>query len=212
MKSKIFLLILLPLLCSLFILGNIYAQEENFRANIPLFELYAPARVVVSFQYTQDVSIRVSTVGASLYRATTSPTQIQFEAENYDTYKVIIRIAYSMRINQTITIGLFEGGRAAKSIEIQVNEPVIEIQMVLSVVEAPRYPTAEEISERMWERWRNELVLFEQKQNEIINKMIESSIVIGSLAAIGFTVSLACIYAVFRVHHKIAELEAISKP
>ena len=207
--KKLTSLFLLILLASAFPVPAL--ADETFYVNIPSFELYAPARIVVSYVYTQNVSVHVSTLGASLYRAVTSPVQVTFETDEFDVFTIDIQIRYSMIINQTVTVGLMEGGRAAKGIELQVNSKTINIRLKVSVVEAPRYPTADEISERMWNRLRNEVAQFESSQQNLVNEMTNTLVTIGALSALAFVVCIVCIIAVFMVHKRVAELEALSR-
>jgi len=184
------------------------AEEAEERGNVrlPIYELYAPARVVVSFAYTKNVTIHVSTLKTSLYKAVTSPVQLEFFSEDFDMYSVTMEILYGVKVSQTIVIGLFEKGRPAKSIEFDVSSSAITITMRVSVVEAPRYPTAEEISNLVWEKWRNELYLFESRQHDLIVKMSDTVTTVGSLALIAFAVCIALIIVVFRMHQRVAEL------
>jgi len=176
--------------------------------NLPSYELYAPARVVVSFAYTKNVSIHVSTLGSSLYKAVTSPVQVEFSTEAFDVYTITIQVLYDITVDQTVTVGLFEGGRAAKGLEFNIASTGFTITMQLSVIEAPHYPTADEISDLMWQRWRNELDEFEAGQRDLVSKMADTVTVTGSLAVISFVVCIVLIVAVFYIHRKVAELAA----
>jgi hypothetical protein len=178
--------------------------EELLR--IPSLELYAPARVVVSFAYTRNVTIQVSTLGASLYKAVTGPTQIEFQTDSFDVYTLSISIQYEAPVNQTVVIGLFEGGRAAKGLELPMRGNSAQITMKLTVIEAPRFPTAEEVAERVLDRFRNEILRFEAGQRELVGGMTGTVTTMAGLSAIAFAVSVALIVAVFHIHGRVAEL------
>ena len=181
------------------------AEESGIR--LPIYELYAPAKVVVSFAYTKNVTIEVSTLKTSLYKAITSPVQLEFDAEDVDLYTVTMKILYSgIKVDQTIVIGIFEGNRPVKSIEFNVASSSITIMMKLSIVKAPTYPTAEEISNLIWDKWRNELITFESKQNDLVTQISNTVVTVGSLAAIAFAVCMALIIVVFHMHQRVAEL------
>ena len=185
----------------------VQAQEGlTGNVDVPNFELYAPAKLVISFAYTKNVSIHVSTLGASLYKAVTSPVQVEFTTEAYDVYTITVQILYNKIVNHTVTIGFFEGGRPAKSLDFNIVSSKIYITLKLSVVEAPHYPSADEISDLMWQRWRNELNQFENEQNNLVNKMTDTVTVTGSLAAISFAVCIILIVVVLYIHRKVAEL------
>ncbi|MGB9671927.1 MAG: hypothetical protein ACPLZY_02135, partial [Candidatus Norongarragalinales archaeon] len=118
MKEK---LALIPIFFCLFTLPiiSVHAQYEPyaFSFRLPSYELYAPSKIIVSFVYTNNVTTNVRTLGTSLYKVTTSPVQVVFEAEAFDVYTIDILIEYAIPVNQTIIIGLYEGGRATKGIE-----------------------------------------------------------------------------------------------
>lgn len=176
----------------------------NFR--LPSYELYAPAKIIVSFVYTNNVTVNVKTLGTSLYKITTTPVQAIFEAEAFDVYTIYIDIQYSIPVNQTVLIGLYEGGRAAKGIEFDTVSDHIQLTMKVSVVEAPHYPRVEDLADAIWSRLMGSLNEFTNQQQGLIAKMGESGVVIGSVAIISFVVSITVLIAVFYMHRRVAEL------
>jgi len=205
--KKIFLISLFFCLLILTPLSVVNAQESyvfNFR--LPSYELYAPAKIIVSFVYTNNVSTNVRTLGTSLYKVTTSPVQVVFEAEAFDVYTIDVLIEYTIPVNQTILIGLYEGGRATKGIEFDTSASRIMLTFKVSVVEAPTYPTAEEIANAMANWLQSYLSEYTAQMTITIDKMGETTLVVGVLAVIGFVVSIAVLVAVFYVHRRVAEL------
>lgn len=181
-----------------------YWQVARFR--LPSYELYAPAQIIISFVYTNNVSVNVRTLGTSLYKVTTSPVQIIFEADAFDVYFIDAVIAYSIPVNQTIIIGLYEGGRATKGIEFDTSADRIEISIKVSVVEAPRYPTAEEIANAMWSWLQSQLSEFMGRQENLVEGIGKTSLTVGVLGAISFAVCCVLILAVFYIYRRVAEL------
>ncbi|MEM3361429.1 MAG: hypothetical protein QXV85_09540 [Candidatus Bathyarchaeia archaeon] len=200
--------LLLPIFFFLFMLPlSVNAQEYyTFNFRLPSYELYAPAKIIVSFVYTNNVSTNVRTLGTSLYKVTTSPVQVVFEAEAFDVYTIDVLIEYAIPVNQTVVIGLYEGGRAVKGIEFDTSASRIYISMHVSVVEAPTFPTAEQIADAMANWLQSYLSEYTAQQTNTINKMSETMLVVGVLAVIGFVVSIAVLLAVFYVHRRVAEL------
>jgi hypothetical protein len=129
-----------------------------------------------------------------------------FEAEAFDVYTIDIRIEYSIPVNQTVIIGLYEGGRATKGIEFDTSARVILISMKVSVVEAPTYPTAEDIANAMANWLQGYLTEYTGQMTVTINQMGESMLIIGVLGVVAFVVSVAVLVAVFYVHRRVAEL------
>ena len=176
------------------------------RFRLPSYELYAPAQIIISFVYTNNVSVNVRTLGTSLYKVTTSPVQIIFEAEAFDVYSIDVVIAYPIPVNQTVIIGLYEGGRATKGIEFDAQADRIEISMKVSVVEAPRYPTAEEIANAMWGWLQAQLNEFMERQQSIVEGVSKSALTVGVMGAISFAICLILIIVVLYVYRRVAEL------
>ena len=184
----------------------VQAQGETFSFRLPSYELYAPAKIIVSFVYTNNVTTNVRTLGTSLYKVTTSPVQVIFEAEAFDVYTIDILIEYSIPVNQTIIIGLYEGGRATKGIEFDTSASRILLTFKVSVVEAPTYPTAEDIANAMANWLQSYLSEYTAQQQTLINQMGQAMLVIGILAVIAFVVCVSVLVAVFYVHRRVAEL------
>jgi hypothetical protein len=199
---------LIPLFFFLLLLAAplVQAQGETANFRLPSYELYAPAKIIISFVYTNNVTTNVNTLGTSLYQITTTPVQVIFEAEAFDVYTIDIRIEYSIPVNQTVIIGLYEGGRATKGIEFDTSARVILISMKVSVVEAPTYPTAEDIANAMANWLQSYLTEYTGQMTVTINQMGESMLIIGVLGVVAFVVSVAVLVAVFYVHRRVAEL------
>ena len=179
---------------------------QALTVTVPTFELYAPAKIVISFSYTKSVVVHVTTLGQSLYKAITSPTSVEFDTEAFDVFTITVNVLYTAPVNQTVTIGLFEGGRAAKDIEVSMNDAAITLMFKVSVVQAPSYPTATDIADAMMLRWQNQLAVFEASQRDLTNTMANTVTTVGSIAVIAFVVCLICIIAVFMLQRRVAEL------
>jgi hypothetical protein len=78
--------------------------------------------------------------------------------------------------------------------------------MKVSVVEAPTYPTAEDIANAMANWLQGYLTEYTGQMTVTINQMGESMLIIGVLGIVAFVVSVAVLVAVFYVHRRVAEL------
>ena len=199
---------LIPIFFFLFLLAVplVQGQGETSSLRLPSYELYAPAKIIISFVYTNNVTTNVRTLGTSLYKVTTSPVQVIFEAEAFDVYTIDILIEYSIPVNQTIIIGLYEGGRATKGIEFDTSASRILLTIKVSVVEAPTYPTAEDIANAMANWLQSYLSEYTAQQQATINQMGQAMLIIGVLGVIAFVVSVSVLVAVFYVYRRVAEL------
>jgi hypothetical protein len=183
-------------------------SQEPVRIRIPLFELYKPGKIVISYAYTKNVTTQVSTLKTSLYTCQYTPMQIEFEGKDTDLYTVVANVTYDMKVTQTIIISFFEAGRPAKSIQFDTASTGFTITFTLSIVDAPHFPTAEEIGQVMWSQWRSELGRFENSQQDLVNAIMGTATVTGGLAAIAFALSIALLIITFRIMRKQAQIEA----
>ena len=205
MRSKFLGLLVLICLAGF---SGLSLPVHGVEMTVPSFEMYVPARVVVSFSYTQNVTVHVATVGHSLYKAITGPTSVEFNTQAIDIYTVQIGVLYTVAQNQTVTIGIFETGRPAKSIELTMTDKYLTLLFRLSVVQAPTFPTADDIADAMLLRWQNQLKAFEVSQGLLTDKMSSTVVTIGSIAVIAFVVCVLCLFLELRTQKKVADLSA----
>jgi len=205
----ILLLVIIFIQLALWFASTVGAQTASAPINLEFtaFDLQSPCRVVVQFIYTQNVTVQVSTLGSSLYNVTTGPTQVGFATDAYDFFTVFIHILYNVTVAQTITVGYFEERRAPKGIPIPVEATDFTVTFQFSAIKAPSYPTADEISDKMWERWQNELLLFEANQNKLVDQMTNTVAVVGALAVISFVVCVVLMLVVLHTHHEVAAVK-----
>ena len=207
MKHVISLLMVL-LSASILALPSVEAESRTYYAElrIPELELYSPAEITVSYIYTNNVSIQVHTLGPSLYEATTSPVQARFETQEFDTYTIYLKILYSQPVQQTVLIGIFEGGRAAKSIEYDVEAKEIFLSFTVSVVQAPEYPTAEQIALAITEYFRNEILSLRADFHSLTDSIESSLVFVSALSIISFALSIIVLASIFYMNRKVSEL------
>jgi hypothetical protein len=212
MKNTLLYTVLAVLLTAIFLVpcGNAAALTDPDVMNIsfPGYELTTPVRVVVGFTYTQNYSITVKTFGQSNHNEKTSPTSIEFRTDEVDIYKLAIDVHYDVTVNQTITIGLFEGNKTLKPIELEMNNNGFHIEMTVTAVPPLTFPSAEEISDIMWGRWQNDLSSFEVNLADAMSSMSGALAVTVGFGIIAFFVVLAIAFWLFRIHRRVAKLEA----
>lgn len=202
---------LIILLAAAFLLphGNAQpAQLEIANINFPGYELTIPVRVVIGFTYTQNYSITVKTFGQSNHNERTSPTMIEFRTDEVDIYQLVIDVRYDVTVNQTVTIGMFEGNRTLKPMEIDMVNNGFHIGMILTATRPATFPSAEEISDLMWTRWRNELSEFEANLDTNTGNMANALAVSVGFGIIAFFVTLAIAFWISRINARVAKLES----
>jgi hypothetical protein len=212
MENKLLYMMLAVLLTAALLVprGNATVQSDMEIQNIdfPGYELTLPVRVVIGFTYTQNYSITVKTFGQSMHSQRTSPTSIDFVTNEVDIYQIFIDVYYDVTVNQTITIGLFEGNKTIKPMKIAMTNNGFHIEMTVTATQPATFPSAEEISDVMWSRWRNELEGLEFNLADAMGSMSGALAVTVGFGIIAFFVVLAIAFWLFRIHRRVAKLEA----
>jgi len=67
------------------LIALVRAEEETPAVAGFNIQAYAPARIVITYAYTNNFSVsHVSSMGKSLYKIVSGPTSIEFKAEDLD--------------------------------------------------------------------------------------------------------------------------------
>ena len=140
-------------------------------------QAYRPARIVITYAYTNNFSVSdVSSMGKSMYKVISSPTSIEFKAEDVDRYTFTVTIKYSAVVGQSIQIAVFSAGNPPEAIQFNVKTSTVRIKFTVTVTEEPRYPTAQEVAEQVVRQVANELMQFRRQTDEMLraqNRNIE---------------------------------------
>ena len=130
---------------------------------------YAPARVLISYTYTNNFSVTdVSSIGRSLYTVTSGPTSIEFRANQIAQYTFTVEIRYATIVAQSVQIAIFSAGYAPEGIQYNVKGNVVRLKFTLTVTEEPRYPSAQDVAEQVVRQVAQQLTQFEQQTSEIV--------------------------------------------
>ena len=140
-------------------------------------QAYCPARIVITYAYTNNFSVSdVSSMGKSMYKVVSSPTSIEFKAEDVDRYTFTVTIKYPAVVGQSIQIAVFSAGNPPEAIQFNVKTSTVRIKFTVTVTEEPRYPTAQEVAEQVVRQVANELMQFRRQTDEMLraqNRNIE---------------------------------------
>ncbi|MFQ6095538.1 MAG: hypothetical protein ACE5NN_05295, partial [Candidatus Bathyarchaeia archaeon] len=99
----------------------VMAEEETGEVAGLNLQAYAPARILISYAYTNNFSVTdVSCMGKSLYKITSGPTSVEFRAEDVDRYTFTVDIKYSAMVAQSIQIAVFSSNYAPEGVQINV--------------------------------------------------------------------------------------------
>jgi len=162
------------LLLSLIILFSLSSAvvtvgEESEIASFSL-QSYAPAEILISFSYTNNFSVTgVSSLGQSLYTITSSPTSIEFTAEDVDQYTFTVEIKYAVIVAQSLQIAVFSAEHAPEGLQLNVDSDVIRLSFTLIVTEEPQYPSAQDVAEQVVLQVANQLSEFRTQTTEIVD-------------------------------------------
>jgi len=178
----------------------VYAEEAEPADTVASMNLqaYAPARIVVSYAYTNNFSVvDVSTLGKSLYKIVSSPTSIEFHAVDLDRYTFTVVLKYAVTVEQSIQIALFSSNHPPEALQFNVKGRHIRLEFTLTVTEEPKYPSAQAVAEQVVQQIANELHEFRSQTDEtlaVLTRNVETQwVLVGFNAAVSlaFLVVLA---------------------
>jgi len=187
------------LLSSSFNVVAVSGKEEGEGGEVAGFNLqaYAPARILVSYSYTNNFSVTdISSVGQSLYKVTSGPTSIEFKATETDRYTFTVEVKYATIVTQSIQIAIFSGNHAPEGIQINVKGDTIRLKFTLTVTEEPKYPSAQDVAEQVVRQVSNELTLFEQQTNRIVETQNRNLEVQWVIVAFNLAVNIVLLLAI----------------
>ena len=171
-NSKSRLILSLILLASLLV-TPVSAADENGEAVSEVASLnlqaYKPARIVITYAYTNNFSVSdVSSMGKSMYKITSGPTSIEFKAEDVDRYTFTVEIKYAAVVGQSIQIAVFSAGNPPEGLQFNVKTSVVRLQFTVTVTEEPSYPSAQEVAEQVVRQVANQLMQFRRQTDETL--------------------------------------------
>jgi len=150
---------------------------------------YPPARILVSYAYTQNYSLSdVSSLGKSIYRHILSPTSIEFQAEDVDQYTFTATIRYAAIVEQSIQIAVFSGNHPPEAVQFNVKSDTVRIQFTLTVEQEPRYPTSVEVAEQVVRQISGQLEEFRYETRKVLDMVTHNLeiqwVIIGLITAV----------------------------
>lgn len=150
-------------------LTEVRCDQESEDVSLSL-RAYAPARILISYTYTNNFSVSdISSVGLSLYKITSGPTSIEFRAEEVDQYTFSIELLYAVSVAQGIQIAIFSSGNPPEALQFNVNDDEIRVKFTLTVTEEPMYPSAQEVAEQVVNQVSDQLANFETQTEKIVD-------------------------------------------
>ena len=176
----------------------VHAQEPTEVASLNL-QAYAPARIVISYAYTNNFSVSdVSAIGKPEYKIISGPTSIEFKTDDTDTFTFTVEIRYDGIVGQSIQIAVFSAGNPPEGIQLNVKTDVVKLAFTLTVTEAPKYPTGQEVAEQVVKQVSNQLLDFRQQTDRMIETQNRNIEVQWLLLISNITVSLALLIFIIR--------------
>ncbi len=175
--------------------------EVGYETHIKL-NLYSPAVIKLDYEYTRNITIGdVSSLGPSLYEITHGPTGFRFSAADIDTYTFNLELVYAVRTRQVILLTIWSGSMPPNTVELPVEADRLLIHFEVNVQPEPRYPTADEITERLLSHLRGTLEEYHGENQRIFRLLNRTIAFYGYLAAINVVALLvlaAIIYTQLR--------------
>jgi hypothetical protein len=194
--SAAFMLVLVLLAVPVF---SAQAQEEAGEAASLSLQAYAPARIVITYAYTNNFSVSdVSAMGRPEYKIISGPTSIEFKTEDTDRFTFTVEIKYAAVVGQSIQIALFSAGNPPEGIQLNVKTSTVRIRITLTVTEEPRYPSAQDVAEQVVRQVANQLMMFRHQTDETLEMQSRNIEVQWMILAFNTSVSVGLV--MFIVH------------
>jgi len=207
LKNSIALLLSLLLFSSLSAATITLAQEQEPEVAGFNLQAYAPARILISYTYTNNFSVTdVSSIGQSLYTITSSPTYIEFKAVDVDQYTFTVEIKYTTIVTQSIQIAVFSSGYAPEGIQLNVKGNV-RLKFTLTVTQEPKYPSAQEVAEQVVRQVGNQLDEFRRQTTEIVD--LQTRNIEMQWLLIGFTMAVSVAFVIILVFWVYPQLRSL---
>jgi len=195
-KSDVALLLSLLLFSSLSSV-TLARGDESEVASFNL-QSYAPSKIIISYTYTNNFSVTdVSSIGQSLYTITSSPTSIEFKAEDVDQYTFTVEIKYGVTVTQSIQIAVFSSGYLPEGIQLNVKGSTARLKFTLTVTEEPSYPSAQDVAEQVVLQVANQLSEFRTQTTEIVDTQTRN--IEMQWLLVGFTMAVSVAFVIILV-------------
>jgi len=197
LKNNIALLLSLLLFSSLSSITIARGEEEPEVAGFNL-QSYTPAKILISYTYTNNFSvIDVSSIGKSLYKITSSPISIEFIAEDIDQYTFTVEIKYAAIVTQSVQIAVFSAGYAPEGMQLNVKGNVVRLKFTLTVTQEPKYPSAQDVAEQVVLQIADQLNEFRRQTTEIVD--LQTRNIEMQWLIVGFTMAVSVAFVIILV-------------
>ena len=198
MKNKLGVALLVSLLFFFSQTTPSRAQEDDTGEAASLnLQAYVPARILISYTYTNNFSVTdVSSMGKSLYKITSGPTSIEFKAEDIDRYTFTVDIKYAAVVTQSVQIAVFSAGSPPEGLQFNIRGSYVRLKFSLTVTEEPMYPSAQEVAEQVVLQVSYQLTEFERQTQDIMEMQNRNLTTMWVLIVFSLVVNLALLAAI----------------
>jgi len=201
------MLLLTSILFFSLMLPYVHAQSsvEGETASLNL-RVYRPTRILITYAYTNNFSVSdVTSVGQSLYKITSSPTSIEFKAEDIDVYTFTVTIRYAEIVGQSVQIAVWSGDQPPQGLQINVKSTAVKIRFEVTVSEQPQYPSAQEVAGQVVQQITSELAAFRMQTNETLDMLNQNMLVQWFLIVFCAAATIFMLYALMQMKRRSAE-------
>ena len=189
---------LVPLLLLLILpVPTVHAQGGLYESHLRL-NLYGPSTVRLEYAYTRNVTVSdVSSLGPTLYEATTSPEAFRFEAGDIDAYSFTLELAYGQRTFQTLRLTTFSGSLLPSMIELPVEAETLVFHFEVTVTPEPVYPSIEEITGNIVQHMTGQMEIYQaenQRTYRLIGEGLTGYSYLVALVVVALIVLIVVVY------------------
>jgi len=132
-----------------------------------------------------------------MYKYSGGPTQVEFLAEDIDTYSFTVEIWYTKPVNQTVTVGVWSGtAQPMQGLAYESHFEHLIFHVTLRVTEEPHFPTEQEVAKATVAQIADELSQYYNQSRQLTESISQITITVSILALVSAIISIVSLLVV----------------
>ena len=168
--------------------GAIKEQRE-----LMAFDVKEPVKIAFSYAYTKNVTISVVPLGASLWTSTIGPQQTIFTTNATDRYDMEFKIGYTQPQPQTVTMAVWSGDVLIFQNNKYTDAQVFVLAISLTTGKPVHYPTPEEISNTVLQKWEERIAQFGDQIYALAARLDKAEVNVVSIGYAAAAISIVAL-------------------
>lgn len=151
---------------------------------------YTETRIIVSYEFTEQVVGNVSSAGKNKWKQSNEPFSSEFETDVADRFTWTLNIRYTETFTQRVTVSVFSGNEAVDRLQFTITSDDITLEFNILATEQPEYPTAEQVADKAIEVLDNRMMEYTAEIRDNNAATREHISVMWIIVILSFSVSI----------------------